>query len=166
MVIENISMIPWYVKVNLLSVIKLFWLKFIFETGCLTKARQLGLPLLWEVVLVNSCLPQGHSHKVKCKQPHPGFELGSLISFPTIINFMLSVPPTYYMYIIICIFKDGCCWSKERIRIYFKMAMLNISLNKENWILLDCYSVWNLVALLFICFNTILLIYMVWYIYK
>ena len=39
--------------------------------------------------------------EVQCKQPHPGFELGSLIPFLILISVTLSLTPYIYIYIYI-----------------------------------------------------------------
>ena len=41
--------------------------------------------------MIDSYLSQGDKQKVKCKQPHPGFELGSLIPYPTMITIKRGV---------------------------------------------------------------------------
>ena len=42
---------------------------------------------------MDSCLFQGNLQEVKRTNPHPGFELRSLILFPTCITITLSAPP-------------------------------------------------------------------------
>ena len=64
----------------------LLGLRFFTLTGCL-------LLSITRRAQMNSCLSQGHYHKVKHKQPHPGFELGLPIPFPMMVTITLRVPP-------------------------------------------------------------------------
>ena len=46
---------------------------------------------------MDSCLSQEHEHKLKCKQPHLGFELRSLSLFPMITAVKPCVVPRYHI---------------------------------------------------------------------
>ena len=68
-------------SLSLLSWVKLVWIQLsFFKTDCLISAKEPNL----------SYLPI--AGREKCKQPHPGFELWSLIPFPPMITYA-SVPP-------------------------------------------------------------------------
>ena len=44
---------------------------------------------------IDSCISQGHWHKMKCKQPYPGFELGFPSLFLVIVT-ILPCAPAYH----------------------------------------------------------------------
>ena len=73
-----------------LTGVKLVWIQS-FPSPILVAKPRLKIPYSQGGEQIDSCLSQGHQHKVKWKKPHPGFKSRSPILFPLTITITSSM---------------------------------------------------------------------------